>query len=62
MGMRLQLASHAANASATGLVRVVTEEAHRTRLLDRIGVLEMENMRLYGMLSVERDMAGSIRQ
>nr|GEX11442.1 putative Gag-Pol polyprotein [Tanacetum cinerariifolium] len=43
-------------------VKVVTEEAHRTRLLDSIGILEMDSMRLHGMLSVERDMVGSIRR
>ncbi|GKF47618.1 hypothetical protein Tco_0137420, partial [Tanacetum coccineum] len=43
-------------------IRDVTEEAQRTRLLDRIGVLERDNMRLYGMLSVERDRVDSIQR
>ncbi|GJT28585.1 hypothetical protein Tco_0908860 [Tanacetum coccineum] len=41
--------------------RVVTKEAQRTRLLDRIGVLEKDNMILRGMLCVERDRIGSLR-
>ncbi|GKD87140.1 hypothetical protein Tco_1358294, partial [Tanacetum coccineum] len=45
-----------------GSGEAVTEEAQRSRLLDRIKVLERDNMRLRGMLCVERDRIDSLRR